>query len=133
MWRRFLPLKRIIRMMYKLLDHTILKDETLQIIRARNVLIVFSVFISSRDFFFITKTWGGGRQLYTPAPHLKSRGMHTPHSPPPPRYLRPCTKYKLNEQRTHEYVYLCIHCFIFISYVHVHFSGTCIERVLSLL
>ena len=46
----FVDTKNVIR---KLLDHTsLMKDEALQIIRARNVLISFSVSISSGDFFF---------------------------------------------------------------------------------
>ena len=80
MWRRFLPLKRIIRkLMYKLLEHIILKDEALHIIRARNVLIVFSVSISSRDFFSSLKP-GGGDDC-THHPHLKSRVDAYPHHP----------------------------------------------------
>ena len=55
-----------------------MKDEALQIISARNVLFSFSVSISSRDFFFVTKTWGDD---CTHHPHLKSRVDASPHPP----------------------------------------------------
>ena len=52
------------------------------LIRARNVLISFSVSISSRDFFFSSlKPGGGGGLLYTPSPTLNRGGMHTPIPP----------------------------------------------------
>ena len=86
MWRRFLPLKRIIRtwcINYWTTHNFERRIEALQIIRARNVLIVFSVSISSRDFFSSLKvTWGGGGRLYTPSPTLNRGGMHTPIPPP---------------------------------------------------
>ena len=58
-----------------------MKDEALQIIRARNVLISFSVSYFQQRFFFSSLKPGG--MIVHTIPQLKSRGMHPPPPPPP--------------------------------------------------